>query len=360
VHQPLSTEEPAAGRQVLVTIATPLQPALVARIAEVDDRLDLRYEPELLPPPRYPCDHRGSDTFRRSPSEEKRWANLLAEAEVMFGIPGDSTQGLAEVVRANPTLRWIQGTAAGVGETVRQAQLSENERARVAITSAAGVHAGPLAEFALLGLLALTKGLPRLLADAEARRWEHYPVAELSGRTLLVVGLGAIGREVARLGTALGMRVIAINRTGKAEGAAVDEIHPTSALLDLLSRAQAVVVTLPLTNETENLIDATAIGRMPVGAVVVNVGRGGVIDEPALVQALQEGRVGGAALDVFATEPLPLDSPLWWLPNVLISPHTAALSVRENARIVALFSENLRRYLRGDDLLNRVNPILYY
>ena len=359
-HQFLGEEEPPASRPVVVTIATPLEPALVARIADVDHRFDVRYEPDLLPPPRYPCDHRGSDTFHRSQQQEERWANLLAEAEVLFGVPGDSAQGLAAAVRANPSLRWVQGTAAGVGETVRQAQLSEQERARVAITSAAGVHAGPLAEFALFGLLAFTKGLPRLLADAEARRWEHYPVGELAGRTVLVVGLGGIGREVARLATAFGMRVLAINRTGKAEGAEVDEVHPTSALPDLMPRAQAVVVTLPLTEETEGLIDAAAIGRMPAGAVVVNVGRGGVIDEPALIQALQDGRLAGAALDVFATEPLPVESPLWRLPNVVISPHTAALSVHENERIVALFSENLRRYLRGDALVNRVNPKLYY
>lgn len=360
LHQPLRKDEPPAGRRVVVMIATPLEGALAARVAEVDDRLDVRYEPDLLPPPRYPCDHRGSDTFRRSEQEEERWANLLAEAEVLFGVPGDSAQGLAAVVEANPTLRWIQGTAAGVGETVRQAQLSEEARTRVAVTSAAGVHAGPLAEFAMFGLLAFSRGLPRLLGDTEARRWDHYPVGELAGSTLLVVGLGAIGREVARLGAAFGMRVLAINRTGKAEEAGVAEVHPTGSLLDVMPRAHAVVVTLPLTEETGGLIDAAAIARLPAGAVVVNVGRGGVIDEPALIQALQEGRLAGAALDVFAAEPLPRESPLWRLPNVLISPHTAALSVRENERIIALFSENLRRYLRGDELINRVNPTLHY
>jgi phosphoglycerate dehydrogenase-like enzyme len=343
-----------------VVIATPLEASLVARVAEVDDRVDVRYEPDLLPPPRFPGDHRGSDTFRRADHDEERWMNLLAEAEVLFGIPGDSAQGLERVVRAGPPLRWVQGTAAGVGETVRQAQLTEEARSRVVVTSAAGVHAGPLAEFAMLGLLAFSRGLPRLLADTQARRWDHYPVGELAGRTLLVVGLGGIGREVARLGAAFGMRVLGINRTGKPPGGELNEVHPTTALLDLLPRAEAVVVTLPLTEETEGLLDAAAIGRLPAGAVVVNVGRGGVIDEPALIQALQNGRLAGAALDVFATEPLPMASPLWRLPNVLISPHTAALSVHENDRIVALFSENLRRYLRGDDLLNRVNPTLYY
>jgi phosphoglycerate dehydrogenase-like enzyme len=285
---------------------------------------------------------------------------MLAEAQVLFGVPGDSPLGLADVVEANHDLRWIQGTAAGAGEVVREAGLTEDALGRVTITSAAGVHAGPLAEFAMFGLLAMTKNLPRLLADTEARRWEHYPVNELAGRTLLIVGLGAIGREVARLGAAFGMRVVAVNRTGNAVGAAVDEVHPTSSLTDLMPRADAVVVTLPLTEETNGLLDAEAISRLPAGAMLVNVGRGAVIDEQALVHALQEGRLAGAALDVFATEPLPRNSPLWAMPSVLVSPHTAALSLRENERIVDLFIENLRRYLRGDGLINRVDPTLFY
>lgn len=353
-------EDAPGSRDVVVVIATPLDPALVARIGDVDERLDVRYQTDLLPPPRYPCDHRGSDSFRRSDEEEDRWQTMLAEAEVLFGVPGDSPQGLADVVEANSRLRWIQGTAAGAGELLRHAGLTEDERDRVTVTSAAGVHAGPLAEFAMFGLLAFTKGLPRLLADTKTQRWEHYPVGELAGRTLLVVGLGAIGREVARLAAAFGMRVIAVNRTGKADVAHVDEVHPTSSLADLMPRAQGVVVTLPLTEETSGLLDADVISRMRADAIVVNVGRGGVIDEQALIQSLQDGRLCGAALDVFATEPLPADSPLWRLPNVLVSPHTAALSVHENERIVDLFSENLRRYLRGDDLLNRVDPTLFY
>lgn len=348
------------GRDVVVVIATPLEPGLAACVADVDERLDVRYEPDLLPPPRYPCDHRGSDTFRRTVDGQARWTALLADAEVLFGVPGDSAQGLADVVRGSTRLRWIQGTAAGTGEMVRQAPLTEADLNRVAITTAAGVHAAPLAEFAMFGLLAFSRGLPRLLADTQARRWEHYPVGELAGRTLLVVGLGGIGREVARLGAAFGMRVIGVNRTGKADVADVVEVHASSSLADLMPTAQAVVVTLPLTEETSCLLDADVIDRMRADAILVNVGRGGVIDEQALTQALQQGRLAGAALDVFATEPLPQDSPLWQLPNVLISPHTAALSVHENERIVVLFSQNLRRFLDGEELTNRMDARLFY
>lgn len=339
---------------VVVTIATPLEAELVALIAAVDERIDVLYAPDLLPPLRFPCDHRGVESFRRTSEGETRWRAMLADSDVLFGIPGDSPGGLADVVRANPRLRWIQATAGGAAEQVAAADLTDEELDRVLITRAGGVHVRPLAEFAMFGLLAFTKGLPRLTADKRARRWEHYPMAELAGATLLVIGLGMIGQEVARLAKGFGMHVLAVNRTGHTDSPHVDEARPTRFLGDLLPVAHGVVLTLPLTDDTRGMIDAAAISRMRTGAILVNVGRGGVIDERALVEALEQGRLAGAALDVFATEPLPSDSPLWDLPNVLLSPHTAGLSRRENERITALFTENLRRYLAGDELLSRV------
>lgn len=349
-----------AAERVVVVIATPLEPEMVVRIAAVADRLEVRCEADLLPPLRFPGDHRGVESFHRTPEQEQRWQTMLAEAEVLFGLPGDSPQGLADAVHGSDRLRWVQATAGGAGEQVRAAGLTADEQNRVLITRAGGVHASPLAEFAILGLLAFTKGLPRLLADKQARHWEHYPMPELAGATVLVVGLGSIGSEVARLAKAFGMRVIAVNRTGRTDSRYVDEIRTSRFLGDLLPVAHGVVLTLPLTDETRAMIDAQAIGRMHSGAVLVDIGRGGVVDEPALVQALQQGRLAGAALDVFAREPLASDSPLWELPNVLLSPHTAGLSVRENERIVDLFCENLRRYLAGDELLSRVHPALLY
>jgi len=355
-----TTGERARQPRAVVMIATPLDAGLVAPIRAVDRRLEVLFDPELLPPLRFPCDHRGIDGFVRTDAQERRWQAMLGRAEVLFGLPGDSGEGLADVVRTNAGLRWVQATAGGAGEQIQVAGLTTEELVRVLITSASGVHAGPLAEFAMFGLLAFTKGLPRLLADTEARRFEHRPMAELAGRTLLVVGLGSIGTEVARLAKVFGMHVIAVNSTGRAGGHDVDEVRTSRFLGDLLPVAHAVVLILPLTEETRGMIDAHAISRLRSGAVLVNVGRGGVVDEEALVQAFEHGRLAGAALDVFATEPLPRDSALWRLPNVLISPHTAALSTRENERIVNLFTENLRRYLRGDDLISRVRPKLLY
>ncbi len=346
--------------RVVVTVATPLGAELVARIQGVDGRVEVLHEPDLLPPIRYPGDHRGVEPFVRNRAEERRWQEMLARAEILYGIPGDSPSGLVAAVRSNPRLRWVQGTAAGTGEQVRAAGLSEEELRRVVITSAAGVHAGPLAEFCLLGLLAFTRDLPRLRSDQTDRHWDHYPVSELRGRTLLILGLGAIGAEVARLAKAFDMHTIGINRSGATTSPDVDEIHPRRALLALLERADAVVITLPHTSETSGLFDAAAVARLKPGSILVNVGRGAVVDESALIEALREHRLRGAALDVFATEPLPRDSPLWELPNVLISPHTAALSIHEDRRITELFVANLRRYLARKPLRKRVDTGLFY
>jgi len=345
---------------VPVAVAVPLESELVERIRAIGRGVEVAYAPDLLPPTRFPGDHRGVDDFRRAPAAQRRWRDMIGAAEVLFGIPGDSPDGLAEAVRRGRRLRWVQATAAGAGEQVAAAGLSADDLRRVTVTSAAGVHAGPLAEFALLGLLAFAKNLPRLLADQRAHRWGHYPVAELSGRTLLVVGLGQIGKEVARLADAFGMRVIGLNRSGAADSPHVHEVVRSTELREYLPRADAIVTSLPLTEETRGLLDAAVIARIKPGAILVNVGRGGVVDEVALIEALREGRLAGAALDVFAAEPLPADSPLWELPNVLLSPHTAALSVCENERIVSLFLENFRRYRRGEALINRVDPELLY
>jgi phosphoglycerate dehydrogenase-like enzyme len=347
-------------RVVAVAIATPLEAALVASIRALGDSVSVLYRPELLPPTRYPGDHRGVDGFRGDPEDESRWQEMLWQVEVLFGIPGDSPEGLAAAVRGNPRLRWVQGTAAGTGEQLKAARLTRDELERVAVTSASGVHVGPLAEFSLLGLLALTKGLSQLRVAQRAHYWDHYPVAELRGGTLLVLGLGAIGTEVARLAKAFGMRTLAINRSGTSDSPHVDEAHPPQSLHALLPRIDALVVTLPLTDETAGVLDARAFELLQPHAIFVNVGRGGVVDEPALVRALREQRLAGAVLDVFATEPLPEDSPLWDLPNVMISPHTAALSIHENERIVELFTANLSRYLTGEELVGRVDPTHFF
>ena len=346
--------------RVRVLIASPLEAELVDRVRDVDARLDVQFEPELLPPPRYPSDHHGEESFRRTPEQDVRFDSLVAGAEVLFGIPEEEPARLAWAIRTAPGLRFVQATAAGAGQQVRRAELTADELERVAVSSASGVHAVPLAEWSMFGLLAFTKGLPRLRRDAAARYWAHYPTTELRGQTLLVVGVGAIGLEVARLASAFGMRVVGVKRNTDTALPHVESLHPPDELRELVGDAHAIVVTLPLTDETRGLIDRQTIGRMRDGAIFVNVGRGKVVDEEALIEALRSGKLAGAALDVTFKEPLPPESPLWEMENVILSPHTAALSWHENERIVELFAENLRRYLHGDELLSRVRTSVFY
>jgi phosphoglycerate dehydrogenase-like enzyme len=345
-----------------VLIASPLEAELVERIRDAEPRAEVAFEPELLPPARHPGDHRGDPAFRRDPAGEARWRELLDQAEVLFGIPGESAEDLARVVADLPRLRWVHGTAAGAGEQVRQADLPPDALERVTITTSSGVHAIPLAEFAILGLLAIAKELPRFAEDQRARAWPELrrPLRELDGQTLFLVGLGEIGREAARLGKAFGMRTVGVRRRQGPPPTHVDEVHGPDRLAELAGRADAMVVSLPLTEETAGMIDRATIERLPPSCIFVNVGRGGVVDEPALIEALRERRIAGAALDVFATEPLPQDSPLWELPNVLVTPHAVALSARENQRIVELFVANLRRYLDGEPLTKVVEPGVFY
>jgi len=349
---------------VRVMIATPLEQELAGRVAASDPRVELLFDPALLPPARYPGDHGGDPEFRRDLDGEARWRAMVDRAEVLLGIPGDSADALAELLAGtHPALRWVHATSAGAGELVRRAGLDRDALDRVVVTTSSGVHAVPLAEFAVLGLLAIAKDLPGLAAAQRARSWPtvRQPLRELRGQTLVLVGLGEIGREVARLGKALGMRTVGVRRRpGSAPPPFTDEVHGADRLPELAGRADAMVVSLPLTGETAGLLDRATIERLPPACIFVNVGRGGVVDEAALLDALRERRIAGAVLDVFATEPLPPGSPLWTLPNVLVSPHAAALSEHEDQRIVELFLANLRRFLDGEPLANRVEPGVWY
>jgi len=184
-------------------------------------------------------------------------------------------------------------------------------------------------------------------------------MGELDGSRIAIVGMGQIGCALASRARAFGMHVVAVNRTGEAHPLA-DETRATTAISDACAMCDAVVVTLPLTDRTTNLVDAAAIAAMPPHGILVNVGRGAVVDNAALTVALQTGRIAGAVLDVFDPEPLPADSPLWRMSNVILSPHTAALSEHENRRIVALFCDNLERLAHDRPLRNAVNLSEFY
>lgn len=340
-----------------VLIASYLEPEHVERVRAVSPQLRVVYEPGLLAPPRYPADH--TNMITRSPEDEARWRELLAEAEVLFDFDHTHRQDLPELA---PRLRWVQATSAGIGQFVRR--MGYDTRIPGAIfTTASGVHARPLAEFCAMAMLMFSRNLWQMQRLQAGRRWERFGATDLAGRTLGIVGVGRIGVEVARLGKALGMTVLGVKRSaagGRPADLSCDELCGPEGLRDVLRRAEYLVLITPHTAETEGMLGAGELALLPPGAVLINIGRGSVIDEGALVDALRDGRLGGAALDVFATEPLPAESPLWDMPNVLISPHSASTSDRENARLTDLFCDNLRRYLAGEPLRNVLNTTTLY
>jgi len=264
----------------------------------------------------------------------------------------DRSRAFFAAALAAPKLRWLQVFNAGIDHPVFQRFVANGVR----LTTAAGSSAEPIAQTAIAGLLLLARGFPHWL-EAQARRaWEPIALADvptdLRGQTLLVVGLGAIGGEIARLARAFGMRVIGVRRSPARPDDPVDELHPPERLRELLPRADWLALACALTEQTRGLIDAEALALLPPGARVLNVARGGVVDEPALIAALRERRLAGAYLDVFAEEPLPSESPLWTLPNVIVTPHNSAASRGNERRQTEIFLRNLVRYGRGEPLQN--------
>jgi phosphoglycerate dehydrogenase-like enzyme len=252
-------------------------------------------------------------------------------------------------------LRWFHFSFTGVDHPVFQPFLERG----IPVTNSPGSAAEPIAQSAIGGLLMLARGFLRW-GDAQRRRaWEPIRDADapgdLRGQTMLVLGLGSIGAEIARLGRALGLHVVGVRRSLSNPGGHAHEVHPPEALPSLLPGAEWLVLACPLTDETRRVIDADALARLPRRAHLINVSRGEVVDEKALVAALAGGTLAGAYLDVFEVEPLPADSPLWGLPNVILSPHNSAVSSGNEARQVAIFLANLVRFGRGEPLEHRVD-----
>ncbi len=273
---------------------------------------------------------------------------LLADAEVIFGL-----ELPADLARRATGLKWIQVISAGVDHL-----MSEDIRANAAtMTNIKGMSATPIAEFVIALALTLVKRLPYCAELQRQKQWQAFPTASLQSKTIGIVGLGNIGREVARLSRAFGMTVIATSRTAGQDDSAsgIDRMLPKDQLPQLLAESDFVVLALPLTEETRRLVGENELRMMKPTAYLINVARGEVVDETALVRALEQRWIAGAGLDVFATEPLPVDSQLWELPNAVISPHVSGGIEGELELATDLFVDNLKRYLKGDRLRNVVD-----
>jgi phosphoglycerate dehydrogenase-like enzyme len=282
-----------------------------------------------------------------------RLIDEIADAELLVGW-----QLRPEQFNAARQLRWIHATTAAVHQLLFPELVTSNVR----VTNSTDIHGPVVAEHALALVLALAKGLPALAKFQAERHWGQQDLwsstmrpREISGATLGVIGLGAIGRECVRLAKALGMRVIALREHPERGSSGADRVLGPSQLGELLSQADYVLLAAPLTPRTKALFGGQAFAKMRKDACFLNVSRGELVDEAALERALDSGKLRAAALEVFETEPLPPESPLWNLENLLITPHTAALTERLWERHYVRITENLRRYADGRPLLGEVD-----
>ena len=348
-------EEPL---QEVIVIASWLEEEHVERIRAAAPWAEIVHESDLLRPPRYAADHTGR-AVERSLAAESRWLAILQRATILFDFDRTHLEDLPDVA---PRVRWIQATSAGIGQLVRRMRYAERMPDTV-FTTASGVHARPLAEFVLMCMLGHVRGLLPTVRAQQNRHWERFAGTDLEGRTAVMVGHGRIGVEVGRMARAFGVQVVGVRRTPEGvdpERVQADALHGPGELAALLPRADFLVLAAPHTDETEGMIGAAELAALPRGAALINIGRGSLVDEPALVDALRDGRPATAWLDVFAEEPLPADSPLWRMPNVLVSPHSASTSDRENARITDLFCRNLERFRAYEPLENVLDPVRLY
>jgi len=325
-----------------VLVSAPIPDPLLARIASASPDLVVERD---TPPDGWPPDH-------------------VTDAEIHY-----TTNRILTSEQA-PHLRWVQSHWAGI-DTLVGTPVWESD---VLLTTTSGIHAPNIAQYVMAQILAWAHRVPRWLRAQQAGRWppgrwETFVPDELAGRTLGIMGYGSLGREIARLARAFNMTILVTKRNarqaadhgyaipgfGDPSGSLPTRIYPTEATRSVVAQCDYVVITLPLTPRTHHLFDEGLLREMKPTAYLINVGRGEVINEADLVKALQRGWIAGAGLDVFEKEPLPDDSPLWGMQNVILTPHVSGFSEHYNERAVDLFIANLRRYLAGEPLINLVN-----
>ena len=352
------SEQSSADVQVLITFA--LEPELVKEIEDVDPRVRATVLGQAA--------RRLFRGQRKYPSEleaqtaRTEFDDAIAAAEVLFGFWGPSLIEMYPTVEAlkkeAPALRWLQLTSAGLDRAMRSGLLESD----IMVTSASGLHATPIGEYVLTVMLMFCKQAHTFIRAQERKEWVRFMPQELFGKTVGIVGLGHIGTEVARLANAFGCRVLAIRRsiTERSVDEEIGELMPPSELPSLLAESDFVVLATPLTEETHHLIGRPELAAMKQSAVLINIARGAVVDQDALIDALKNGEIAGAGLDVFEQEPLPPESELWEMENVIMSPHISGGTEIYNQRAVGIFCDNLRRYLADEPLNNLADPARGY
>ena len=312
-----------------------------ARLDEVAKRLKLK--PDIVHLPDDP-------KARLSERDLDRIEVTMSTRDVRFSDHYDS---FADTLLAAKNLQWAHFHSTAIEQHPVVAPLLARG---VKLTTSAGSNGEPVAQTAIATLLMLARGFPHWLDAQRRKRWEpvrgEQAPADLRGQTIVIVGMGNIGKPIAQFAQAIGMHVIGIRRQPKSANDPVDEMHTLSEFGNVLPRADWIVLACPLNAETRHLINTNTLALMKKGAALINVARGGVCDEPAVISALRSGQLGCAHLDVFEKEPLPADSPLWDMPNLILTPHNASASGGNDRRSAEMFLLNLEKWARGEPLLN--------
>ncbi|KAJ53839.1 phosphoglycerate dehydrogenase-like enzyme [Clostridium tetanomorphum] len=273
----------------------------------------------------------------------------LEDADILIGW-GDTRDFTEERIKKTKRLKWIHVLAAGVDRLPFEYIKGRN----IKVTNSRGIHAIPISEYVFATLLFLTKSLNILYKQQMNKFWMEQPIEELSGKTMVIIGLGKIGKEIARKAKVFDMKVLGI-KNNPTSVEYVDEVYSIDSLKEVLGQSQIVVVALPLTRETAGLFNLEVFKSMRKDAYFINIGRGKLVDEKALIQSLKEGIIKAASLDVFDKEPLPQNSPLWEMNNVIITPHQAGHSALYMERAIDIFINNLKRMANNERLVNLVD-----
>mmetsp|Transcript_6198 Transcript_6198/g.8060 ORF Transcript_6198/g.8060 Transcript_6198/m.8060 type:complete len:432 (-) Transcript_6198:96-1391(-) len=334
-----------------------IQEARIMSLSEQNDETNKALDEEPLPP--------GSSLLGIGKSVQDFDSSL--KPNVLFVSPScpHAAVVLPEVLEAFPSIKWVHCRSAGIDFVESDRLIEVTEAQNIRVTNAKGQFSSSLAEYALFACSYFAKDLPRMMRQQKERKWEKYNVEELRGKTLGIVGYGDIGRSCAKLGTQYGMRIVALRRHPylSRDDPFCNKVYDRSAesMQKLFSESDYIVCSAPSTVETRGMVNAAAFESVKNNAVFINLGRGPVVDENALIKALKEGNLKGAALDVFAQEPLPESNELWDLDNVLISPHNMDQTSTFMHEATEFFlRENLPRFMCGKDLLNPVDPRLGY
>lgn len=336
-----------------VLIASYLEPEYVEQIRRAVPQVEVIYRPDLIAAPRFNADH--TARIDRTSEQELEWRKLLAQADILFDFDHTHRDDLPELAH---NLKWIQATSAGIGQFVHR--MGYAEKTDWIFTTASGVHARPLAEFCIMSMMMFAKNYLQMEKAKADHNWQRFGNTELAGKTVGIIGLGRIGRDVATVCKFFGMTILGTRRDVTKSVDNVDKLYGPDDIDVLLPHVDYLVLATPHTPETEGMMTAERVRLLKKGAVIINIARGAVIDQPAMIEALLDGHLLGAALDVVAVEPMPEDDPLWDVPNVIISQHSASTADTENGKITALFIENLRAYLNNEPMRNVLDPKLMY